>query len=46
MEVVIEGKFDWLRGLKENVIIGWLIFVGIGFNVYEDVLSVEINCLE
>ena len=27
----IEGKIDWLRGLKENVIIGRLIPVGTGF---------------
>lgn len=27
----IEGKIDWLRGLKENVIIGRLIPVGSGF---------------
>jgi DNA-directed RNA polymerase subunit beta' len=26
-----EGKVDWLRGLKENVIIGRLIPVGTGF---------------
>ena len=28
----IEGKIDWLRGLKENVIIGRLIPVGTGFH--------------
>lgn len=28
----IEGKVDWLRGLKENVIIGRLIPVGKGFS--------------
>jgi DNA-directed RNA polymerase subunit beta' len=27
----VEGKIDWLRGLKENVIIGRLIPVGSGF---------------
>ncbi len=27
----IAGKIDWLRGLKENVIIGRLIPVGTGF---------------
>nr|YP_010938243.1 RNA polymerase b''-subunit [Meringosphaera mediterranea]WLD05756.1 RNA polymerase b''-subunit [Meringosphaera mediterranea]WLD05834.1 RNA polymerase b''-subunit [Meringosphaera mediterranea] len=33
----IEGKVDWLRGLKENVIIGRLIPAGTGFiNNYED----------
>ncbi|WP_293242378.1 MULTISPECIES: hypothetical protein, partial [unclassified Microcoleus] len=29
-------KSDWLRGLKENVIIGRLIPAGTGFNAYED----------
>ena len=28
----IEGKIDWLRGLKENIIIGKLIPAGTGFN--------------
>lgn len=36
-EAAIEGKSDWLRGLKENVIIGRLIPAGTGFNAYEDV---------
>lgn len=35
-EAAIEGKSDWLRGLKENVIIGRLIPAGTGFNTYED----------
>lgn len=34
-EAAIEGKSDWLRGLKENVIIGRLIPAGTGFNTYE-----------
>ncbi|MEB3827845.1 DNA-directed RNA polymerase subunit beta'' [Phormidium sp. CCY1219] len=38
-EAAIEGKSDWLRGLKENVIIGRLIPAGTGFNAYE--LSAE-----
>jgi DNA-directed RNA polymerase subunit beta' len=33
-EAAIEGKADWLRGLKENVIIGRLIPAGTGFNSY------------
>lgn len=33
-EAAIEGKSDWLRGLKENVIIGRLIPAGTGFNAY------------
>jgi DNA-directed RNA polymerase subunit beta' len=34
-EAAIEGKSDWLRGLKENVIIGRLIPAGTGFNAYD-----------
>ncbi len=34
-EAAIEGKSDWLRGLKENVIIGRLIPAGTGYNAYE-----------
>ena len=37
-EAAIEGKSDWLRGLKENVIIGRLIPAGTGFNTYEEPL--------
>lgn len=40
-EAAIEGKSDWLRGLKENVIIGRLIPAGTGFNTYEDSSNVE-----
>jgi DNA-directed RNA polymerase subunit beta' len=35
-EAAIEGKADWLRGLKENVIIGRLIPAGTGFNSYTE----------
>ena len=35
-EAAIEGKSDWLRGLKENVIIGRLIPAGTGFNTHEN----------
>jgi len=43
-EAAIEGKSDWLRGLKENVIIGRLIPAGTGFNAYEDnTASVDID---
>ena len=38
-EAAIEGKSDWLRGLKENVIIGRLIPAGTGFNTHEDPFS-------
>ena len=30
------GKVDYLRGLKENVILGRMIPVGTGYNAYED----------
>ncbi|MBW4453435.1 MAG: DNA-directed RNA polymerase subunit beta'' [Nostoc indistinguendum CM1-VF10] len=35
-EAAIEGKSDWLRGLKENVIIGRLIPAGTGYNTYDE----------
>ncbi len=38
-EAAIEGKSDWLRGLKENVIIGRLIPAGTGFNLHDDPLG-------
>ena len=40
-EAAIEGKSDWLRGLKENVIIGRLIPAGTGFNAYEEPTTIE-----
>jgi DNA-directed RNA polymerase subunit beta' len=40
-EAAIEGKSDWLRGLKENVIIGRLIPAGTGFNAYEELTTTE-----
>ena len=36
-EAAIQGKIDWLRGLKENVIVGRLIPTGTGFNAYTDI---------
>lgn len=42
-EAAIEGKSDWLRGLKENVIIGRLIPAGTGFNAYEEVGSPDVD---
>ncbi len=42
-EAAIEGKSDWLRGLKENVIIGRLIPAGTGFNAYEEMGSPDID---
>lgn len=45
-EAAIEGKSDWLRGLKENVIIGRLIPAGTGFNAYEESTSVDLDALD
>ncbi len=42
-EAAIEGKSDWLRGLKENVIIGRLIPAGTGFNAYEEPIGVDVD---
>nr|WCH55526.1 RNA polymerase b-subunit [Hypnea pseudomusciformis] len=42
-EAAISGKLDWLRGLKENVIIGRLIPAGTGFNSYNPKLNKSIN---
>ena len=42
-EAAIEGKSDWLRGLKENVIIGRLIPAGTGFNAYEEPGSMDVD---
>jgi DNA-directed RNA polymerase subunit beta' len=42
-EAAIEGKSDWLRGLKENVIIGRLIPAGTGFNTYDDGLTGDMD---
>jgi DNA-directed RNA polymerase subunit beta' len=40
-EAAIEGKSDWLRGLKENVIIGRLIPAGTGFNAHENMAGIS-----
>ena len=45
-EAAIEGKKDWLNGLKENVIIGRLIPAGTGFNCYEHLQKLRKNNLE
>lgn len=42
-EAAIEGKADWLRGLKENVIIGRLIPAGTGFNSYNEISKINKN---
>lgn len=45
-EAAIEGKSDWLRGLKENVIIGRLIPAGTGFNTYEETPTTDVDPYE
>nr|SCW22981.1 RNA polymerase beta-subunit [Nemalion sp. H.1444] len=40
-EAAISGKLDWLKGLKENVIIGRLIPAGTGFNVYSKSVNTD-----
>nr|BBK20444.1 RNA polymerase b''-subunit [Cryptomonas sp. CCAC 1634B] len=40
-EAAIEGRTDWLQGLKENVIIGRLIPAGTGFSSYRDLMETE-----
>jgi DNA-directed RNA polymerase subunit beta' len=42
-EAAIEGKRDWLNGLKENVIIGRLIPAGTGFKSFENVKKIDIE---
>jgi DNA-directed RNA polymerase subunit beta' len=39
-EAAIEGKKDWLNGLKENVIIGRLIPAGTGINCFDNLKKV------
>ena len=38
----IEGKVDYLEGLKENVIIGKKIPAGTGYTAYKDIIPAEI----
>ena len=38
-KAAIEGKLDWLRGLKENIIIGRLIPAGTGSQTYRNCLK-------
>jgi DNA-directed RNA polymerase subunit beta' len=42
-EAAIQGKTDWLRGLKENVIVGRLIPTGTGFNAYSDISYISVK---
>ena len=41
----IEGKIDWLRGLKENIIIGQLIPAGTGSQNYRTCFTPSKNKL-
>jgi DNA-directed RNA polymerase subunit beta' len=45
-EAAIEGKSDWLRGLKENVIIGRLIPAGTGFTAHQEALLNSADVVE
>jgi len=38
-KAAIEGRVDWLRGLKENIIIGHLIPSGTGYQSYKNCFS-------
>nr|YP_001936370.1 RNA polymerase beta'' subunit [Heterosigma akashiwo]ABV65976.1 DNA-directed RNA polymerase beta'' subunit [Heterosigma akashiwo]BBA18184.1 DNA-directed RNA polymerase beta'' subunit [Heterosigma akashiwo] len=42
-DAAIQGKADWLRGLKENVIIGRLIPAGTGFNSYDQISNLNVQ---
>ena len=44
-EAAISGKVDYLRGLKENVIVGRLIPAGTGMDYYHDFHMAE-ECIE
>ncbi len=46
-EAAVEGKADWLKGLKENVVMGRLIPAGTGFPLYRGLkMSVMGDTLE
>nr|WAK84836.1 RNA polymerase beta'' subunit [Amicula sp. isolate GU52X-4 cfCalB7] len=42
-KAAIEGRIDWLRGLKENIIIGHLIPAGTGSQNYRNCFKKSIN---
>ncbi len=46
IDAAVTGKVDYLRGLKENVIIGKLIPVGTGYGVDHEALAAEIEAEE
>ena len=41
IDAAVSGKVDYLRGLKENVIIGKMIPAGTGFRDVEDISSID-----
>ena len=43
-DAVIKGKYDYLKGLKENVIVGKLIPAGTGLAIHQDIADdIEID---
>ena len=44
-KAAIEGQMDWLRGLKENVILGNLIPSGTGFQNYQNCFKKNLSVL-
>jgi len=42
-KAAIEGRVDWLRGLKENIIIGHLIPSGTGYQSYTNCFNVTLQ---
>ena len=42
-KAAIEGRIDWLRGLKENIIIGHLIPAGTGSQNYRNCFKKDLN---
>ena len=42
-KAAIEGRIDWLRGLKENIIIGHLIPAGTGSQNYRNCFKKQLN---
>ena len=40
-KAAIEGRIDWLRGLKENIIIGHLIPSGTGYQSYSNCFQIK-----
>ena len=42
-KAAVEGRIDWLRGLKENIIIGHLIPAGTGSQTYKNCFKKKLN---